>query len=162
MTAASRILEADRQARWRLRQEQGTDKPKRALWVVSTLRRHLSPEDVATAHHLAGLYAITEGVREMHDAVDAQSSDRHIVAICDAHRKLAAYEGVVRSKLTPAAVRCMWSIAYSDDIATTARAMGFHPKSKGAVTKIVQLTLMALTEYRDECLAAQQNWNDAA
>ena len=162
MTAASRLLEADRQARWKLRKEQGTDKPRRSAWVVTTYQRFLSPDEVAVAHHLAGLWATAQGAKEMHDYVDGvQATDRHMAAVCDALRELAGFEAAARARVNPAAVRCMWAVAESEHASACARRMGFSVNSHGAVKKLLQITLIALSEYWEENKKEAQRWNAA-
>lgn len=158
---AQRILEADRQARWRLRQEQGRDKPRKSQWVITTLRNYLSPDEVSVAHHIAGLWATAQGAREMHDYVDGASpGDQHMAAQIDAMRELHRFEAAALSRVSRAARACMWAIAESDNLAVTARRMGFHADARGAVKRLVQITLLALSDYWEENKGAAKKWNE--
>ena len=163
MSAASRVLEADRQARWKLRSEQGYDAPRKSEWVVSTLKSSLRPEDVACATHLAGLYATAYGGAPMHDYVDGCfAPDRHMAAVMDAMRRLADFQQHARVTLNEAAAKCTWAIAASESLAGTSRAMGFGSKAYRPTKKLVQLTLICLSDYRDECDASAKKWNEGA
>ena len=156
----SRILEADRQARFKLVKEQGYDAPRKSEWVISTLRSSLRPEDVATAHHLAGLYATAFGGAPMHDYVDGMCiPDRHMAAVMDATKALDGFVQAARTRVNDAAAKCTWAIACSDSLADTSRAMGFSQKAYRPTRRLVQITMIALTEYRDECDAAAKKWN---
>lgn len=148
---ASAILEADRQAQWRLRQEQGAKKRRKSAWVIMTLRDYLPPEHVSLAHELARLQAIVEGCRVMESRVDGSGNNAEIAiaARMDAMRSITGYEAAARTAHGPVSAQCVRAIAESDTLAVTTARCGMAAGSHRSVRRLVQVTLEALSAYRD-------------
>lgn len=159
MSQTNAILEADRQARWRLRAEQGTDKPRRSEWVVSRFHNYLSPEQRGTANFIVGLWETAIGVRETGERVDCAATDGRLITRIHAMRELHGYEQAALTRVNDVARRCMWAIAESENMRATGLRMGFNPRSVSAIKRLVQLTLITLAEYKEENEAAAKRWN---
>lgn len=124
-------------------------------WVITTLSRYLSPEQVDLAKTLARLQATIEGCRIVEGKVDnaANKAELAIIARMDAMRELSGYEAAARHRVkVDAAGRCVRSIAQSDHMGDLGRACGYpNPSaSRRSIIRLVQLTLIALEAYRDE------------
>lgn len=155
MTAASRILEADRQARWRLRHEQGTDKPRKSKWIITTLQRYLPPEHVALCQRLAALQAVVEGCRDLAERVDGAGNgvEAQMARQVDALQALYGYEAAARTRFCAQAAKVVMCIAASDSLERTMRVVGYPRGSSVQFRELVQLTLIHLQEYEDDCRA---------
>lgn len=164
MSHADRIQELDRQARWKLRAEQGAERPRKSTWVITSLQSYLPPDQVGLAQRLAYLQATIEGCRVMDAKVDGLGNKAEIAmaARMDALQELTGYEAAARARVGSDAALCVRAIAESENMTVTARRCGYPVGSHRSLRRLVQLTLEALSAYRDECEADAARWNGRA
>lgn len=161
MSQAQRILEADRQAQWRERQEQGG--PRRQYetrWVIEKMRPYLPPEHVTLAYLIRDLCARSRGLRIItSERVDnGNGAEAALLSRLDAGRKLAGYDGAVRARLDAAGGRCLTCVAEEYTLAQTISACGYAAGSHRSVRQLVQLTMLAAQDYQDECQRQIEQW----
>lgn len=143
------ILEADRQAQWRERAEQGGKRLYRSRWLIHTLRDYLPPEHVGLAERLATLQAMVDGARIISQRVDhgGNRAEANMVRQIDAARELAGLEQAASVRAGVGARQCFWAIAESDNLESMMARCALPRGSRGRAIKLVQLTLIALDEY---------------
>lgn len=163
MSQADRIQELDRQARWKLRAEQGADKPRKSTWVITSLQSYLPPEHVSLAQRLAYLQATIEGCRIMDAKVDGVGNRAEIAMASrvDAVSELNGLEAAARARVGTDGAACVRAIAESENMSDTARRCGYPVGSHRSLRRLVQITMLALQEYRDECDQDAARWNAA-
>ena len=164
----SQILARDTALRWRDYADPDIYNPTRdgprarqAQWVIDTLRDRLPPEHVHLARDLQAQQAIAEG-RKPADAERVDSAGNRaesaLIARLDAQSLLTGYESAVRAALRRAGCLCLRAIVEGDSFATTIRRCGYAQNSKRSVRELVQLTMLAASDYRDVCEAELSRW----
>ena len=129
-------------------------------WLIMKLRHRLPLEHVTTAHHLLSLQATVEGARHLSERVDVTRNAAALAteARIDAARTLAGYEGAVASRLLTRGVRCLRAIYEGCSMHEARRRMGYRSDASHPIAKLVQLTMLAAQDYRDECTAQLERW----
>lgn len=149
-----RTVDRDRDADW----GQGQRRRMYASnWVVVTLKRHLSPDNITLAHRLmddwATMNSFASASAERIDCGNGEARKRD--AALDAGRRLEGYAQAVRVRFGrgPAGAKgseCLWSIARGDSAEDLMRACGYQRGSYGAMVRMVQLTMSHAQDYADE------------
>lgn len=149
----SRILERANALDWeRVKEQGGRTRLYQSAWIITTLQRYLPPEHVALAQRLAKHQATVEGCRVMDAKVDCAGNSAAIAldARLDAMRALEGYVQAALTRVGSDGALCTRAIANSDHMAEAMRRCGYPAGSKGAMKRLVQLTLVKLDEYEEE------------
>lgn len=156
----SQLLEKDRQAQWRARAEQGGKRLQRSRWLIDALRDYLPPDHVALARRLAALQATIEGCRITGERVDggANGAETAMLSRLDAAWAMTGYEAAARTRVGTDGVACLRAIAEGDGMGEGAQRAGYPVGSHRSFRKLVQLTLVRLAEYDDECRQGAACW----
>jgi hypothetical protein len=134
----------------------GENRRRRSDWVIDVMRTKLPPDQIALANRIMDLQAKAEGIAPTgYESVDGIGNNREgaMAHRVDAQRALNGFDAAVRSRLGANGSRAFWAIAWGHSLAETIRATGYERGSHGMVTKLVQLTMMALQDYDDLCRA---------
>lgn len=148
-----RTVDRDRDADW----EQGQRRRLYASnWVVVTLKRHLSPDNISLAHRLmddwATMKSYASASAERIDCGNGEARKRD--AACDASRRLEGYAQAVRVRFGHGergdkGAECLWSIARGDSAEDLTNACGYRRGSYNAMVRLVQLTMSHAQDYVD-------------
>jgi len=136
-----------------------------AVWVIDTMRRFLPPDQVDLARTLHATQRALEarGGQNAYERVDC--SPRHAEAFQRQQsaniRLLAGYEAASLYRVGGDGRRCFLGVIEGDSQAELARRVRYPESSKRSLRRLVQITMEALSEYRDEC-EADMNANNLA
>lgn len=152
------ILEADRQAQWAVRAEQGAQ-PRRneRQWAAKTVRHRLHPEEYAAAQRLLrDCMPAFEGASAGGERVDCDNgAEYRLVRQVDARRSLEIAKIAVslRAQL-PGCHACLECLARGESLSDVARAMRYmRQRRERLVPNVemaangVQIVLAALAEF---------------
>lgn len=162
MSAAARIDQIDRDARWAERKEQGGPvREYETVWVIEKMRKYLPPEHVFLARDVRDLNARSRGLRiQTAERVDGAGNGSEIAMLgrMDACRMLAGYHNAVSARLDAGGSRCLFAVQEEYTLAQTIRHCGYAAGSDRSVRQLIQLTMLAAQDYADECKAEHARW----
>lgn len=136
----------------------------RSRWVIDTLAKYLPPDHISLARYLAADQATAEGLKPQdYERVDngRNATEGAAISRLDAARKLAGFEGGIFRVLRRGGVLCFRSIVQGDTLQETIRRCGYAAGSDRSVRELVQLTMIAASDYDELCKDDAQRWNGA-
>ena len=134
----------------------------RSRWVIDTLANRLPVEHVHLARRLMADQATAEGYKPQdYQRIDGAGNGMEgaLAAKLDAARKLSGFESAVRTALRRGGALCFRGIIEGDSLQETIRRCGYQAGSDRSVRELVQLTMLAASDYDEMCREDAERWN---
>lgn len=137
------------------------------VWVVERQSRYLPPEHVQLARELLAMFRLSRGGYAASDpdlericaGVDLVEMEARQMQRGGFIRDLEGYQRAAFTRVGDDGQACYFGIIEGDGQAELARRAGYPESSVRAVRRLVQITLEALSNYRDENESAPARWN---
>lgn len=159
-TALLKLIHTQDQEEMAARHNQSNRRAYETRWVIERMKNHMPPEHVSLARQLRDLGARSRGIRlSTHERVDCgNGTEAALLSRLDAATLLEGYARSVEGRLMRAGRICLDCIVGEYTMAETLQTCGYAAKSWQSVRRLVQLTMLAASDYSDECAAQRAAW----